>query len=73
MCIIEWHEDWCDFKTRYQKDTCLKEFGLNAKNMTTRSRLDSQYDLENLYDHSINAKISILILEIGYSYELQKL
>ena len=50
--IFKWYVVRCGFKSRYQKDRCLKEAEQCAQNIITISKLNRQKNWEGLYDHS---------------------
>jgi hypothetical protein len=60
--IFEWYVVWCDSKSKYQRDICLKETGLRGQNMITIPNLNSQHHLRDLYDHLKNTEIFDLII-----------
>ena len=55
---------WCGSKTKH-KDLCLKEIELRAQNIyiyENHSRLKSQHNFDELYDHSMSMRIFTLIM-----------
>ena len=67
ILIFEGYVVRCAFKNAYQKDTCLKEIGLHAQNMTTI--LGSIVNIiggRDRYDHLMSTKtFNMLIKEIS--------
>ena len=68
--IIKWYVVWCDSKNGYQKYSVLKNIGVCSK-YGNYSRLNSQHNWGDLYDHFMNMSVFTSMLNKIFIWTLR--